>query len=95
MIQAFSFWRRGRKSFCFSNDVGGPKRNNHHGCDKPSSTYVDTANRREAVSGCSLFQVKFRAYGGSGTTITTVEVRSVSVSPGDCGSSGNVPSRKE
>ena len=93
MIQAFSFWRRGRKSFCFSNDVVGPKRNNHHGCDKPSSTYVDTANRREAVSGCSLFQVKFRAYGGGSTAI--VEVRSVSVSPGHCGSSGNVSSRKE
>ena len=79
--------------FIFGNEVVGPKRNNHHGFDKPSSTYVDVANRREAVSCCCLFQVKFRAYGGGGAA--PIEVHSVSVSPGHCGSSGNVPSRKE
>ena len=43
-----SFWRRGRKlGFLFGNEVVGPKRNNHHGSEKRSSTYVDAANCHE------------------------------------------------
>ena len=75
----------------FGNDVVGPNRNNHHhGSDKRSFTYVDTANLNEVFF---VFQVKFRAYGGGGGG--SVEVRSVSVSPGQCGSSGNIWIRKE
>ena len=55
-INDFSFWRRAvNHVFIFGNEVVGPKRNNHHGFDKPSSTYVDVANRREAVSCCFFF----------------------------------------
>ena len=44
----FFFLETGQKIMilCVVNDVG-PKRNNHHGFDKRSSTYVDTANCNE------------------------------------------------